>query len=52
MLSLFLHLLPLVVPFLQVCGHVFFLSLFGCGPALAGVSEGDVGVVEEGQDRV
>jgi hypothetical protein len=46
------HLLPLVVPFLEVCGHVFFLSLFGSGPALVGASEGDVGVVEEGQDRV
>lgn len=45
--SLFLHLFPLLVPFLEVSFHVLFLFVSGSEPRSSGVTEGGVGVVEK-----
>ncbi len=48
--SLFLHLLPLLVPFLEVSFHFLFPFVSGGEPSLSGVTEGGIGVVEEREE--
>ncbi len=49
-ISFFPHLLPLLVPFLEVSSHVLFMS--GSEPSLSRVTEWGIWVVEEREERM
>ncbi len=49
-ISLFLHLLPLLVPFLEVSFHVLFLFVSRSEPSLSGVTKGGICIVEEREE--
>lgn len=52
MFSLFLHVLPLFVPFVEGSFHVVFFSLHRGESGLRAVTESDVGIMEEREKRV